>query len=274
MSAVAHTPTFPTFAQAVQHLRRLRGGAQAQLLRADDGHCYVVKFPNNPQHIRVLANELLATRLAQRLGLPVPEPAIIDVPDALIESNQELCCSIAGTALPFSGGQCFGSRHINDSALDYLPDDALHHVQNLADFARILILDKWLCNSDGRQGVFHRPPNARKYRVTFIDHGYCLNAGEWTFPDSPLRGVYGRNRVYEHVTGWTSFQPTLDRAMALDIDDIHQCTLGIPTQWCGHDRTDLNRIVERLHERRSIIPHLVATFRQSSRTPFPNWTNS
>jgi 3-methyladenine DNA glycosylase AlkC len=39
---------------AVQHLRRLRGGSQSHLLRASDG---------NPQHIRVLANEMLATRL-------------------------------------------------------------------------------------------------------------------------------------------------------------------------------------------------------------------
>ena len=29
-----------------------------------------------------------------------------------------------------------------------------------------------------------------EYTATFIDQGYCFNAGEWTFPDSPLRGVY------------------------------------------------------------------------------------
>jgi hypothetical protein len=56
---------------AVQHLRRLRGGAQSHLLRASDGASYVTKFQNNPQHIRVLANEMLATRLglAQRVRM-------------------------------------------------------------------------------------------------------------------------------------------------------------------------------------------------------------
>jgi hypothetical protein len=39
----------------------MRGGAQAHLMRADDGRFYVVKFQNNPQHLRVPANELLAT---------------------------------------------------------------------------------------------------------------------------------------------------------------------------------------------------------------------
>src|SRR4030081_3163298 len=63
------TQTMPT--TAVQHVKRMRGGAQSHLMRCDDGHYYVVKFRNNPQHERVLANEFLATRLAERGGLPV-----------------------------------------------------------------------------------------------------------------------------------------------------------------------------------------------------------
>jgi hypothetical protein len=35
---------------AVQHIRRMRGGAQGQLMLGADGHVYVVKFQNNPQH--------------------------------------------------------------------------------------------------------------------------------------------------------------------------------------------------------------------------------
>ena len=50
---------------AVQHVRRMRGGAQGHLMRCADGNFYVVKFRNNPQHLRVLANELLGTRLAE-----------------------------------------------------------------------------------------------------------------------------------------------------------------------------------------------------------------
>ena len=54
---------------AVQHVRRMRGGAQSQLMRASDGYFYIVKFQNNPQHPRILANEILATRLADQIGL-------------------------------------------------------------------------------------------------------------------------------------------------------------------------------------------------------------
>src|SRR5258707_5597982 len=54
---------------AIQHLRRMRGGAQSHLMRCSDGNFYIVKFQNNPQHVRVLANEMLASLLARSVGL-------------------------------------------------------------------------------------------------------------------------------------------------------------------------------------------------------------
>ena len=75
---------------ALEHIRPMRGGSQAHLMRADDGHCYVVKFANNPQHPRVLANEWLAGRLAQALGLPVPPMAMIQVPPELVAASPRM----------------------------------------------------------------------------------------------------------------------------------------------------------------------------------------
>ena len=72
------------YISAVQHLRPLRGGAQSHLFRASDGAWYVTKFQNNPQHIRVLANEMLATRLGLALGLPMPRVEVIEASDWLI----------------------------------------------------------------------------------------------------------------------------------------------------------------------------------------------
>src|SRR5437899_8055207 len=85
---------------AVQHLRPLRGGAQSHLLRASDGFCYVTKFQNNPQHIRVLANEMLATRLGLALGLPMPRVAVIEISDWLIEHTDDLRIQLAGQRIP------------------------------------------------------------------------------------------------------------------------------------------------------------------------------
>jgi hypothetical protein len=75
---------------AVEHIRRMRGGAQSHLMRCDDGGYYVVKFQNNPQHLRILANEMLATRLAGCMGLPVPRADVVEVRRELIDLTAEL----------------------------------------------------------------------------------------------------------------------------------------------------------------------------------------
>lgn len=141
---------------AISHIRRLRGGSQSHLLRASDGNLYVTKFQNNPQHVRVLANEMFATRLGQALGLPMPQVEVIEVPDWLIDSTPELRVETGNCRIRCSTGRQLAARCVegDGSAFDYLPDSALRSVSNIADFARVLVLDKWTCNSDGRQAVF------------------------------------------------------------------------------------------------------------------------
>jgi hypothetical protein len=261
---------------AVQHIRRMRGGSQAHLLRASDGFFYVTKFQNNPQHPRVLANEMLAGLLAQWLGLPVPHLEPIEVSDWLITNTPEMRVELAGTAVPCSTGLQLASRYpdLEAQVFDYLPESMLSQVTNLEDFARCLVLDKWTSNSDGRQAIFVRKPRGRKYSACFIDQGYCFNAGEWTFPDSALRGVYARNCVYAGVTNWKSFEPALTRAEEADIIDLWQCAETIPPEWYGYEYGALERLVEELYGRRLMIRDLITAFRQSSRNPFPNWAEN
>jgi hypothetical protein len=268
-----------TCISAVQHLRPLRGGAQSHLLRASDGACYVTKFQNNPQHIRVLANEMLATNLGLALGLPMPQPVVIEVSDWLIEHTEDLRIHLAGEMIPCQSGKQLGSQYVGPEnpgrQLDYLPQSLLERVVNVTDFARVLVLDKWACNSDGRQAVFCRKtPRSQRYTATFIDQGYCFNASEWTFPDYPLRGVYATNCVYDGVTGWNAFEPVLTRAEEMDSGAIWQCATEIPEEWYEGDRDGLNRLVETLYHRRARIRQLISKFRESMRNPFPNWRDA
>jgi len=113
-------------------------------MRAADGHFYVVKFQNNPQHLRVLANELIATRLAERVGLPVPAAEVIEVGQWLIQNTPDL--SIESGVRPASChiGLQFGARYVCDPAesqvFDYLPESMLDKVKNLGAFAGMLAL--------------------------------------------------------------------------------------------------------------------------------------
>ena len=263
---------------AVQHIRRMRGGSQAHLLRASDGGFYVTKFQNNPQHLRVLANEMLATRLGQWLGLPMPRVEVIEVSDWLIANSSEMRVDVGGLGKPCSSGRQLASLFPYDplttAVFDYLPTHYLEKLANLRDFARVLVLDKWTANSDGRQAIFARKTKRRRYEAMFIDQGYCFNAGDWTFPDLPLHGVYARNAVYAPVTGWESFEPALTKAEEADIIDLWRCAEPIPPEWYGHDCDALARIVESLYRRRSMIRGLINAFRNSTRTPFPNWVEN
>lgn len=261
---------------AVQQIRKLRGGSQAQLLRASDGAYYVTKSAQNPQHVRVLANEMLATRLGLLLGLPVPRVEPIEVSRLLIEQTSELRIELAGIAAPWKPGIHLGSLYVDDplnsQVFDYLPESLMDSVRNLTDFGRVLVLDRWACNCDGRQAVFSRNgKRLRGYLATFIDQGYCFNAGEWSFPDCPLRGVYARNEVYKNVTSWEAFEPALSRAEQMDIGAVWRIAAGIPEEWYEADRAGLHRLVENLHRRRTVIRDLIAAFRTSIRNPFPNW---
>lgn len=261
---------------AVQHLRRLRGGSQSHLLRASDGASYVTKFQNNPQHVRVLANEMLATHLGLALGLPMAPVRQIDVSDWLIEHTEDLRIDLGGALIPCRSGKQLGSLYVGchcpGMTLDYLPHELLERVLNVADFARVLVLDKWTCNSDGRQAIFWREtPRIQVYTATFIDQGYCFNAGEWSFPDFPLRGVFANNCVYKDVRGWDAFEPALSRAEQMSANEIWQLAADIPVEWYEGDKDGLKRLVETLYARRSIIPKLISEFRKSSRNPFPNW---
>jgi hypothetical protein len=264
--------------QAVQHVRRMRGGAQAHLMRASDGHFYVVKFQNNPQHLRVLANELLATRLAERVGLPVPATEVIEVDGWLIENTPELCMEVSLRPVPCKPGLQFGARYVCDPAeaqvFDYLPESMLDKVKNREAFAGMLALDKWLGNANGRQAVFWKKSRERKYNVSFIDQGYCFNAGEWDFPDSPLRGVYARNCVYKEVRGWEQFEPWLSRIEKLDPKVVREVAGDIPPEWVGHDWQALEKLTEEILARRTKVRDLITGFRNSSRQPFPSWTEA
>jgi HipA-like protein len=260
---------------AVQQVRRMRGGSQAHLMRCSDQNFYVVKFLNNPQHMRVLANEMLGCLLARIAGLPVPEPVLVEVSEGLIQCTPELNIQLVSGTIPCPPGLQFGSRYavppLEGQVFDHLPAAMLGRVRNLETFAGILAMDKWTCNSDKRQAAFWRLMRQRNYAATFIDQGNCFNGAGWNFPDATLSGVYRQNEVYANVLGWDSFEPWLSRIEDMGLNAISEAAEEIPPAWYGGDCCALAALVRMLLERRTLIRRLLTAFRLSSGRPFPNW---
>jgi hypothetical protein len=240
-----------------------------------DGHLYIVKFQNNPQHIRVLANELLASRLAAAAGLTVPEVELVEVSDWLVENTPELEIDLGRRRERCKPGLQFGSRFVGGlmpgQVVDYLPEEQLADVKNVGEFAGILALDKWTGNANGRQAVFARKQRERRYHAVFIDYGYCFHAGEWRFEDAPLRGVYYRNAVYREITGWESFEPWLTRMETMPAETVWAAANEVPPEWYGGDLSEMEALVEKLLARRSRIRESIEMFGRSDRQPFPKW---
>jgi hypothetical protein len=258
-----------------QHIRAMQGGAQGHLMLGADEHLYVVKFQNNPQATRVLANEFLATRLAAAAGLSVPDCDVVEVTPWLIQSTPELCMKLAHSTEVCRPGLQFGSRFVGGlmpgQVVDYLPEPQLLETKNLTEFAGMLIVDKWVCNVNGRQAVFVRKGREKKYSAVFVDQGYCFNAAEWVYRDIALRGVFPRNSVYGHVTGWESFEPWLSRVEKMDPALVWQAAELVPPEWYGGVVAEIEQLVEELLVRRALVRELIEAFRDSDRQPFPNW---
>ena len=256
--------------KAVAHIAQVRGGSQARIMLADDGKKYLTKLQGNPQCTRVLANDYLACRLARMIGLSVPEPVIILVDEKTI-LEQQIAFTLAGRAVAPRPGLQFGSALVTGHVWDWPSASILGRVKNFGEFAGVLAFDKWTGNADSRQVVFHKEAHQRKYNAKFIDFGYCFNAGEWSFPDAPLRGVYGLNDVYEWIVSWDDFAPWLSRIERFSAKQLQCIADEIPCEWYG-ERAELQRLLDCLLYRRGIVRQLVEDFRTSSRNPFPNWT--
>lgn len=277
---------------ATSWLRPLRGGSQTHLLKASDGHHYVVKLSSNPQGLRTLVNEWIAQRILAYLKIPCPEIEIIEIPLALIESTPALGITRNKIVYPPPAGWHFGSRFPVDPNLlavhDILPDLQLLTVRNLHHFAAALAFDKWTANADSRQCVFYRarlldvlgdeeageaPEYAMRGLVaSMIDHGYCFNGIYWDFPDAPGFGLYHRSEVYRKVRGWSDFEPWIERIKTFPETVLDRAIHEIPRAWLDSTSEDeVSALVEKIQKRRGKVASLIESTRERFPDHFPNW---
>jgi len=275
--------------RATRLMRKMRGGAQSHLFQADDGHFYVVKFTNNPQHRRILVNEWLAARFLSYLQLAAPEPAIVEITPDLIAADPRIHMTRGGDRVEVSPGRHYGSRFPGDpgrlTVYDFLPDVLLRKVSNQRDFLGMVVFDKWMGNSDARQAVFFRAVTGGAtaeatgaeakprpvWAAWMIDHGYVFDGPNWEFIDAPLAGLYYRPLYYEAVTGIADFEPWLDRIAHFPEHVVDEALRSIPEEWMQAEDTGIEKILERLLRRRSRLEPLVKGVRAAKSTVFPNW---
>ena len=255
----------------------MRGGAQTHLIETTDGSSYVVKFRNNPQHPRIVINEWIGSAVLRHLGISTPDIALVNISANFIRENPDVYLELASSRASPTCGSHFGSRLAGKSAqtiYDMLPDARLGSVVNLADFCGVLVVDKWLGNTDYRQSVFASVRNIDRtlsFEAQMIDNGQMFDGGNWRFEDSHLRGPY-MGRVYQHVRGLDDFEPWLAVVASFSEALLEDAFQQMPSSWrCGDTEGSFGMLLHQLRRRRARVGEFISACHDQPTNPFPNW---
>lgn len=276
--------TFFRTVVAQRFIRKMRGGAQAHLIQANDGRCYVLKFRNNPQHRRVLINEAIGSALARLVGLSAAEPVLVSMGEQFLSENPDVRIETASRKIHVEPGTHFGSAYPVDpdrsAVFDLIPDVLLPKVANFGHFLGMLVFDQWVCNTDRRQCVFYRPPRTKNAGgpsalcALMVDQGSVFDGGNWGFPDSPLHGIYHQAGVYAQARFVTDFEPWLSRIESLSQETIELLRNSVPPEWLAGEYCECERLLETLWKRRARVRALLEDCLLSQPAIFPGWNRN
>lgn len=249
------------------------GYSSPQLLLADDGNHYVVKFRSNGQGLRVLPNEWIAGTLAHELVLPMPEIAVVNVSQALLDATPEL------SAFRRTPGPQFGSEYLPPGHAEPWRS-VLASVQNLDDLPGILVFDTWVHNKDRswRSSNLHVVKDATgSYRVIIFDHGWVFGgAPNWSidslqqqqeFVKPPFLDGSVYNTLRKQIRGVDPFEPWLRKVERLPPESIWRPIDKVPDEW-GLVPVEKYALANYLLRRR----HLVRPVLMALKKRFPYWT--
>lgn len=211
---------------ATAYLTPLReGGSLPGLVEADDSGTYVVKFAGAGQGTKALVAEIVVAELARRLGIRVPELALIEI-DAEIgrrepdQEVQQLLADSAGLNL----------------AVDFLPGSVGYDRSfdpPAAEMAAIVWLDALVANVDRSPRntnllIWHR-------RLWAIDHGACLRFHHaWGSPEAFARSAYD---YADHVLAARADPRRIhaDLSGRVDADLLAEVLRLVPDAWLRPD---------------------------------------
>jgi hypothetical protein len=263
----------------------MRGRAQAHLIEASDGEFYVLKSTNNPQHRRTLINEWLSCAFLRHLDIFVPETRLIEITPEFAAKQADFSLGSRHASIP--PGIHFGSRlavnPTQTAIFDFLPDRLLSQLENRQDFLGALVFDTWVGNSDARQAVFFRTRRKKEPDLTttqpdptdlwaqMIDHGHAFDGPNWCYQDSACQGLYFRTSVYVDVQSIDSFGPWLERVNNFPHEIVETARKEIPEEWIQGDGHELERLLDRLLQRRSCVPDLISQVHRNRPLAFANW---
>jgi hypothetical protein len=233
-------------------IRRMKGGSQSRLVEGEDRAKYVMKCFNNPQGVRTLINEVIASHVFRQLNINVPELQILDLSEEVLRASEFPTFAVGKKNVPLVPGCHLGSKCPVDldktAVFEFLPVRLLDHVVNVADLGRTYIVDRLYCNHDTRQVIFtkcKRAP-ALAFKAFMIDNGYFFGGAQWYLYDTTT--VTRRPIYFDNM-----FDPALltDNADVLKFlvefasTDWQQLLRAMPPQWLRSENVVALNVVQK-----------------------------
>jgi hypothetical protein len=197
------------------------GGSQAQIFRLADGRTVLVKFAENNQGARVLFNEFVSCRLAEKLGLPINRSVLVRVEAAVL------------TRCPptFRAGVHCGLVRFPNAAKTDPSSDLFKRTKNTAELHSVLVFEQLVARGDSRQLLVY-PATDPDPSFAAYDYGHA----------------FGGNPVWaEDAVRSLQPAPTLPAADALGAAYADgQPQKGIIDRLRGLTRTDVEAVIAAL----------------------------
>lgn len=260
----------------VRALECLRPSSAAELLlaRCDDGGLYVTRMASDLNMTLRVAKELFANRLALLIGLPVREPALIQIPGGLYRagSNHDVLePRQADKTNEIHLGSSYPGTGTEYLVTDFLPRNLLSCVANAQlAFLGSVVFDLWASNSRRRKYIFTKPVETPEetYTAWLICNGHCFG---WEAGDTDYSFTYSDSSIYKGARNMDSFEPTLSKVERLDFTQIRDCLKGIPEEWLAQDSNLFLEIAETLHDRCPTVRRDLHSIIMRNRRIFPSW---
>lgn len=217
---------------AVEHLGKVGVGVTSpHFFRADDGNIYIVKLQNNRLGPKVLANEFLAAKLGEFLGLCFPPTDIIEINEQTLLQDpylSESCISL---------GRHFASRYLDNSV--YVDKDNLGKAVNIAEMAGVILFDHMFLNADraSKKNLLLRQEDTG-YKIYAIDNSHLFQSGKWSAKSLNILGT--KKKVFERYSFKTllsdylspqDFLPYLGKIEKISDEQIDKLVHEIPAEW-------------------------------------------
>jgi len=202
------------------------------MVRANDGHFYVVKSISSVDRNNGLFNEVAGYKIFRRIGLPVPEWRPMLITQSFLDETQALRERDGAIGKRLEPGVWFASRFAgrsDDTVFEVLPGSWIAQVKKRTNFWLAWIADICAAHTDNRQAVFARGGDGTVVTY-FIDHDNLLGGRTGCEEPHFRASRYLDGRVYDRLTD-DRISAILASTTEMNVDGLWREMRDIPQEW-------------------------------------------